>query len=633
MSEAPPPKKMKQTDIRTLLGHSHPEGEIHVFQFRIGYKKHKVACTTSQTVLDALNENDAFKSHHNKHINKEMIIQRAKGKVPGAAVKTDFPCCLLENDEILDINFISNEGNISANQKVVEPSVKPSPLSKYKAFYIRTRGKIRIRVMKNNELALKVDYVCVYALKGETLKSALQRDGRFSDEIFSSPCELMDIFKDASYELSLPVDSLSEHLFNLYVQWQKQTTFIPQSSAVIQYEKANLYVQWQKRKSFLSQSSAEEDEEAPADPPTGERHINEKQKKKRKEMRKTKKGTGSLTKRRMIDITWNLENSSILPLTKEILHAQCKHLFEKLKEPNNLELKKLFEVEYGKSMKNFCEVSTMKELTKFSDSVCVIVSNISAKGTGFLLFDKFVLTNAHVVKDLRSQEGKLLGNLQAVFNYEHVKSKVECLPFKEDLAAYCYEKDGENGLLDYALLELNIDEDVKYPELLSYYKQTPPPRSGGIYIVGHPNCETKKMENCFIIETENRLQAINNHISENPICPYVPSRCWPYLHENQITYDSCFFHGSSGSPVFDEQCSLIGVHTGGFHYEDNSGESRSVIEFCYSMQSIRKNILETARPDVKKVLQEFERKKANIRVKQEPQQEDVSMESDESNES
>lgn len=587
-----------------------------MIQFRTGFKKYKAACYTSQRLLDALNANDAFKSYSEKHVGKEIIIRRTTGKVPGAAVKADFPCCLLEDDEILDITFISNEGHISTRHK----TEKTSPLNKYKAFYIRTRGKVKKKIMRNNELALNVDYVCVYAHKGETLKMALQCDGRFSDEIFNHSCELMDIFKDASYDLSLPVDCLHKYQYEIYVWCPKQLTLdTPQSNA------------------------KNESKEAPADPPTAElskQAKNEIQTQQRK--RKTEKPTGAPTKRRVTEITWNTENIKFPPSTKEFLDNQCKDLLEKLKDP---QVQQLFNAEFGKSIKSFTEVSLMKELTKFSDAVCVIVVNKSALGSGFLLFDRFVLTNAHVVKDFLIPEDsvhqKLTVTVEAAFNYEHVTSKVECLPLKKELAAYCNKKDGMFTHLDYALLELSTDKTIHYPQLLSFYKNTPPPKNGGIFIVGHPNCETKKVDHCCITDIENQLPAINKHISENPFCPYFSLQCWSDLRENLITYDTCFFHGASGSPVFDENCFLIGVHTGGFAYKDSNNETRSVIEYCVSMQSILKSILETGRPDVIELLCKFNKEKekdnpapgASIPIKQELQdQDDVPMESGESDE-
>ncbi|XP_056602216.1 serine protease FAM111A-like [Triplophysa dalaica] len=570
------------------------EGEIRVIQFRTGFKKFKVACNTSQRLLGALKKNPAFRSYSEKNVSKEIIIRRTKGKVPGAAVKSDFPCCLLESDEVLDINFISNVGNISTSQKTEK---KFSPLNKYKTFYIRTRGKIKKTIMRNNDLALNVDYVCVYGIEGETLKTALQKDGRFSEEVFNSPCELMDIFKDASYDLSLPVDCLCEHQFEIYVRWTKQ------SASDIQQSSANNEVE---------QSIASN--EAPADPPIAEQSQqprNENQTKQRKRKGKTEKPTGPATKGRVTEITWKSENSKFPSSTEKILRDQCKLLLETLKDKP--EVQQLFHAEFGKSIKNFWEVSLMKRLTKFSDAVCVIVVNKSALGTGFLLFDKFVLTNAHVVKDFLVEKDSVHRNLavtlEAAFNYEHVTSRGECLKFKKELAAYCYKDDGMS-CLDYALLELNTERiKMNYPQLLSFCKNTPPPKNGAIFIVGHPDCTSKKIDFCFITETVNRARAIMKHISENSICPYVSLQCCSDLRGNYIAYDTCFFHGASGSPVFDEHCFLIGVHTGGFDYKDSNNETRSVLEFCISMQSIRKSINETGRPDVIELLCEFERKR------------------------
>ncbi len=102
------------------------------------------------------------------------------------------------------------------------------------------------------------------------------------------------------------------------------------------------------------------------------------------------------------------------------------------------------------------------------------------------------------------------------------------------------------------------------------------------------------------------LQSINKHISENVSCPYVSWQCWPYLHQNRITYDTCSLHGSSGSPVFDEHCCLIGIHTGGFDYKEGE-KTRSVIEYSYSMQSIIDAIVTQVktRSDILKLLSKF----------------------------
>ncbi|KAK2910922.1 hypothetical protein Q8A67_003055 [Cirrhinus molitorella] len=93
------------------------QGQSHTFSFRYRFIKHAVACDTSKTVLDALNTNKTFRNIKEANKEKEIVIQRSKGAVPRAAVKTDFPCCLIENDELLDIKFIKNSGNDPSRKK------------------------------------------------------------------------------------------------------------------------------------------------------------------------------------------------------------------------------------------------------------------------------------------------------------------------------------------------------------------------------------------------------------------------------------------------------------------------------------------------------------------------------------
>ncbi|XP_057180778.1 serine protease FAM111A-like [Triplophysa rosa] len=559
------------------------ENEGKVFQFSIKDKKgtYKVQCNTSMTVIAALEASDAFK--HLKVKDKEIIIQRGKGKVPGAAVKKYFPCCLLVDDEILEISFVSDEEDISNDQESAQKSdqkAEPTSPSEYKVIYVRTRGQAKKIIMKKTQP--KLDYVCVYALNQNTLKEALVNDGRFMNEILNCFFTLKTPSEDQSFDPSMLMHTLPEDQFEIYVQVPK------------------------KSRPKKSQSSANnESNKAQADPSTSDQIK--------------------------IEFTWksNLfqeKNSHIPPSTEKILSDELKHLLEKLKDS---QAQKLFEEKFDKSIKNFGEVSRMKELMRFSDSVCVIVAEGSGLGTGFLLFDRFILTNAHVVKDFLSDERKLSVPFGAAFNYEHQFSKeFEFLQIKEDLALYLLETDDkmvDGKHLDYALLELNIDPPSKYPQLLSFYKDNPP-NSDFIYIVGHPNCETKKVDVCCIIDTKNQLQAINKHKQENPICPYVSWQIWPCLRENQITYDTCFFHGASGSPVFDKNCSLIGVHTGGFAYKDSNNQTRSVIEYCISMKSIRESIFETGPPDITELLHKFE--EAQIDKKKQREQNEEPMQTD-----
>uniref|UniRef100_A0A8C2JDK7 Si:ch1073-475a24.1 n=1 Tax=Cyprinus carpio TaxID=7962 RepID=A0A8C2JDK7_CYPCA len=458
------------------------------------------------TVLDALNTNKIFRKIKKDNNEKEIVIQKSKGAVPRAAIKTDFPCCLIERHEVLDISFIKNHGNV-ATKKTTTGRLSISNESKSLViFYIKTKGGKKItHLMKNNELRKKVEDVCVYAFKDDKLNAALRRDGRFINAIFKKQCVLYNLESETNYEMSKTVEHLDGKHFEIIV--------------ISDYNQPD------------SQDFA----------------LKETQKR------------------------------STMKSTKPQIH--------KTNSP--------------KIIPHFSEVYKIKQLMRLSDSVCQIRVEGSARGTGFLLFGRFVLTNAHVVKPFLESPDKLSSTkkLEAAFDFERLDSKVKLVPVKKQLAAYCYITDANKCRLDFALLELEaVDEITGRPELLRCYSPGPPPKSGEICIVGHPDCGIKKTDPCFIIETENLQESHNKHISENVSFLHVMTQKsiedkWD-LHENQINYNSCFFHGSSGSPVFDEHCCLIGVHTGG--YTKNTLKAHSLLYFLYSVihtyMCIRKSI-------------------------------------------
>ncbi len=491
---------------------------------------------------------------------KEMVIQRSKGAVPRAAVKTDFPCCLIERDELLDITFIKNSGNVPSKKKTGRLSLTNEP-ENIVIFYIKTKGGKKVkRLMKNNMLRMKVEDVCVYALKKDKLKAALRRDGRFINAIFEKHCVLSEFGSETIQQMSNTVEHLDGKHFEIIVIDDKKQ---PDSLDDV-----------------LSDVSAEMNEASAADlkenVDPNQHPINTEQEETQK--RERVKNTSA----KYYKISYSEE-------IQEILRAQFKDLLETLKQ-RNTPVQEFFRAEYDKSAQSFSEVYKIKQLMSFSDSVCQIRVEGSARGTGFLLFGRFVLTNAHVVRDFIESSDKLSSTkyLEAAFDFERLDSKVKLVPVNKRLGAYCFITDANNSRLDFALLELDdVDEITGRPGLLSRYVRDPPNR-GGICIVGHPDGGIKKADPCFIVE--NLQEAEYKHVSENiNFIQMITKRSledkWA-VYENQINYNSCFFHGSSGSPVFNEDCYLIGVHTGGYVYPGERGKTRSVVEYAYSMQPI-----------------------------------------------
>ncbi|KTF80344.1 hypothetical protein cypCar_00031656 [Cyprinus carpio] len=522
------------------------------------------------TVIKALSESPTFKTEQLSNTSKEIIIRRSKGKVLGAAVKTDFPCCLIEPEEDLEITFIQK--GMSPTEPI-PPADISLPSTDLVTFYIKTTGgKDITNLMKNNELRKTAKYVCVYAFKGVKVETALKDDGRFIDKIFNDKQCLLsepesELGKQKCHEMSKKVEYLDGKILQIIVTGARGSCSQTEQTKV-------------ESKSDVA-SAADSAQNDPGQHPIGT---------KQKQTLHNKDSPSLSTK-------W-----PIIPDSKEILQIlrdQHKYLLKTLQERKNLknnshfQLQKFFRAEYDKSVQSFSEVYKIKQLMRLSDSVCQIREEGSARGTGFLLFGRFVLTNAHVVKPFLESPDKLSSTkkLEAAFDFERLDSKVKLVPVKKQLAAYCYITDANKCRLDFALLELEaVDEITGRPELLRCYSPGPPPNRGEMCIVGHPDGGIKKMDPCFIIEGQNLQESADKHISENVNFLHVMTQRsfedkWD-VYGNQINYNSCFFHGSSGSPIFDEHCCLIGVHTGGYVYPGEKGRTRSIVEYSYSMQPI-----------------------------------------------
>ncbi|ROL49751.1 Protein FAM111A [Anabarilius grahami] len=519
------------------------------------------------TVLEALNTSKMFRNEKDKKKNmqKEILIQRSKGEVPRAAVKTDFPCCLIEEGETLDVTFVQKDKKGSINQQTTADPSLLSKRSKPEAlvtFWVEKGGGPTVTcLLKSEALRERVRYVCVFAFKGEKVKTALECDGRFNDVIFKDKdCGLSEISTETIHELSMPVEVLDRKSFQVVVISNSQ----PDS------QDDEIHVKTEPNEA--SDSDAAENIGPSQNP------INTEQEK--KQDGNTTKSTNPSTRQYVVK-----------PIDKSeeilgILHSQFKELMETLKQREKQENKSLFQIfseEYHKSVANFSEVRKVKRLMTLSDSVCQIRVGESCEGTGFLLFDRFILTNAHVIGDMFSK------TFTAVFGYEGLEAKETKHISVKQVIVYFHGKDDRGRHLDYALLELDsVDEIGEYPELLSCYSPTPPNR-GQICIVGHPGEGVKKMDPCFIIERENRLEAANKHASENDHLINVMMEVnseekWDFSkYENKFTYDSCFFHGSSGSPVFDADCNLIGIHTGGYKYKYEGPKTWSVMEYGFTL--------------------------------------------------
>uniref|UniRef100_A0A672HFG7 Serine protease n=1 Tax=Salarias fasciatus TaxID=181472 RepID=A0A672HFG7_SALFA len=478
-----------------------------------------ITCKKAGTVEDLLKRSSQFRETAEKQKDKELVIVR-----DGKAISSHFPCSLIK-DERLTLKYVKAKDK---PKKTVKFSV---PSGELVMFHVSVKGgKNVVRILRNPALKDKVREVTVYAYKGEKVKNALRRDGRFLNIIFKRTCALANISTEVNTEMSNLVDGLEGKTFQ-----------------IIMLNKSNV----------------------PTEDPQTNRDT----------------AAGSLFQ--------EIPRSQIM---QKNLSSQFRDLVKTIKTPASKlsRIQNLFRVEYGQNAQMCREVKTMKRLMDLSDSVCQVRVNGSARGSGFLLFGKFVLTNGHVVKDVYNENQRHLDEKVTVhFSFESLEEVEGGREEVEEIVGFEHQPDVLGG--DWTLLRLRAQQAL--PDGLLAHSGFLP-QSGGICIIGHPDGGVKKIDPCLIVKHENRNQVVEKHYNENQgQINLITSRFFEgvaqSVQQNQqvLTYESCFYFGSSGSPVFDQNCRVVAMHTGGFIYQTSLGENQSVIEFGHPLPVVIERII------------------------------------------
>ncbi|KAK7925784.1 hypothetical protein WMY93_008094 [Mugilogobius chulae] len=298
----------------------------------------------------------------------------------------------------------------------------------------------------------------------------------------------------------------------------------------------------------------------------------------------------------------SLDELHEIPDSREMrshLSSLVRDFIEKKSTDLNIDKGNLLSVEYGRTQ-GAQTVKIMKRLMSLSDSVCQVRIKDSAVGTGFILFSSFVLTNFHVIKDVFNYNNyQLMETVSVHFSFESLDQAAEGHQVKEVVAAEYYT-DVSGQKCDWALLALNSDQE--FPSgLLEHFGFLP--QSTSICIIGHPYGGVKKIDQSWIIPSKSHSQVIEKHYNENrtysgtgEVIEFVASSfaegiAKELYNSRDLTYDTCFFFGSSGSPVFDSHGNVVAMHSGGFVYESPSGGKQSVIEYGHPLSSILENLI------------------------------------------
>ncbi|CAJ1063624.1 protein FAM111A-like [Xyrichtys novacula] len=563
----PPVKPVKQEE---------EPHETHSFLW-IGSDKTRtnLTCNKAGTVEDSLKRSPEFTKLADKNKNKELVILR-----DGKAISPHFPCYLIENQGCISVKYVK-AGKERPSSENCAPAIRRRKCQSDKPviFNVLTRGGENVRrIMKKQEIANKFEEITVFAYKGEKVRHALRRDNRLLSVIFNKNCALVEKGTDIKTEMLDLVDELDGKT----VRIKKISESPPPVSPPESQEDA--YVM----QSEPQKSESVENQVPPQQSTTGESGDDG------KTGEKAKQG-GVIEPEKMPDSGKMMKH----------LRSEIKSLVKgrKTEVPTLSPIQNRFRLEFGKKTQTCNEVRTMKKLMVLSDSVCQVRINGRPNGTGFLLFDKFVLTNGHVIKNsINMSDGQLCEPVTVHFSFESL-DQVDPGAKVEEVAGFEYGQDPSGHKYDWALLKLCADQELPCPLIQQFGFL---PKGGAICIIGHPGSDVKKIDPCLIIPTDKCNKVVEEHHRNNPDGVFVEYNGVFQLvtsiffqdvaqsvqsNRQTLSYESCFYYGSSGSPVFDEHCNVVAMHSGGYAYENKKREQNSVIEFGYPLSSILEHLI------------------------------------------
>lgn len=200
---------------------------------------------------------------------------------------------------------------------------------------------------------------------------------------------------------------------------------------------------------------------------------------------------------------------------------------------------------------DFQDVSILDMLLTHSTSVCRILRNGEAHGTGFLVANEILLTNHHVI-ERESDAAAMLAEFNYQLDTEHIPQKTSTFRLNADkfflTSSLEFDKDIPNSGLDFTLIGIDPigvagEQLSRFPAVLLDGNAGKIIKGENCILIQHPNGEYKKIvlkDTAFFSETGTRL-----------------------------VYESDTLPGASGSPVFALGTGeLIALHHSGLPRTD-----------------------------------------------------------------
>ena len=213
----------------------------------------------------------------------------------------------------------------------------------------------------------------------------------------------------------------------------------------------------------------------------------------------------------------------------------------------------------------------------------------SVRATCFFIKPDKIITNYHVVNAIKNPD---LTKIKVSFDYLRDDKSTANPVWVEVDEEWDSRTTIHSRKLDYIILSLKHHVTLPDRQPLGNLVRRSVPRDGLVTIIGHPQNRPKLEETCVVVPNDQWLNEFQKRFENNrkppPGFDYELHRYKIYKQDLEsknrdhwLSYVTSFFEGASGSPVFDMDGHVIGMHTHGYWLD-----GKSTIDFGVTFSGI-----------------------------------------------
>ncbi|XP_078272391.1 serine protease FAM111A-like [Rhinoraja longicauda] len=500
-----------------------------------------------------------------------IILVYGEGPLKGL-VNVDILCRYLPQHTHFRLLFLRSPGRDGAGEGRPLPPLPHLDGRRHVLFYVepcgRTVGNTAQRIVLADRIAQGQTKLCVLGFEGQTIRQALAGDGRFDPRLEDDTHKLLEkVDPPRKFQFNHTVDGLHGRSFQVEISSSKKR--LPGGDDGGGGGGKN----WKPKAGKAAEAAV---------PPAGRREAD-----------------------------GRAPDSGRYPLPRWHVEARKAALLRfKLGVTRNAELGNMSERQYLNRLHQDAQspipARAIRRLVDRLSSVGCLSwqapSGQAGGGTCFLLKDRYLLTSYHAVEMMAGHASPdnwpaaLRDCGQVFFGYEEDGQRGRLLKLAAWLEIF-------DQALDYAVLELDSPPGLK--GLMEHCAL--PPEAGSLYIAGHPDGQVKKVCPCSVMSCDQQgaagdaahvLEGLRSAIAGEDAESYLPdivtvaSHAFNRArHPNVVPYKADYHHAASGSPIFNADGCVVGLHCGGEIHKKNKDPERFYVELGRSIMLIIHHII------------------------------------------